>query len=156
MDINKKPEGNNPNITIPKSDLKTQAESKNNCIDTPLRGTIDEDKILQYNTIKNMITNINFKQIITEILDREKSRQNAQINPTQNPATRNKTIGQASTNAYQNTNLGPETNNHNNKKEGLESQLIETDIIFQETLVQKTIQDINLPQLHKGRKLYTR
>ena len=153
MDINKKREGNNPNITIPKSDLKTQAESKNNCIDTPLRGTIDEDKILQYNTIKNMITNINFKQIITEILDREKSRQNAQINPTQNPATRNKTIGQASTNAYQNTNLGPETNNHNNKKEGLESQLIETDIIFQETLVQKTIQDINLPTIEESHQL---
>ena len=50
MDINKKPEGNNPNITIPKSDLKTQAESKNNCIDTPLSGTIDEDKY--YNIIQ--------------------------------------------------------------------------------------------------------
>ena len=155
MDNNKKQghlgphklDGNNPNITIPKTNLKTQAGSTHNCIDYNLREIIEKDKIFQRDTIKEMIKNINFKQIITDIIEKEKSRQNAHINPTQDPARQNKIIGQTSINTQLNINLGPETNSHNNKKEDLESQQIETetDTIVKNTLVQKTKQDINLP-----------
>ena len=155
MDNNKKQghlgphklDGNNLNITIPKANLKTQAGSTHNCIDYNLREIIEKDKIFQRDTIKEMIKNINFKQIITDIIEKEKSRQNAHINPTQDPARQNKIIGQTSINTQQNINLGPETNSHNNKKEDLESQQIETETntIVKNTLVQRTKQDINLP-----------
>jgi hypothetical protein len=65
MDINKKQgysephklDGNNPNITIPKAHLKTRAGSTHNCIDYPLKGTIEKDKTLQYYTIEERIKN---------------------------------------------------------------------------------------------------
>ena len=141
MDINKKQgylephetDGNNPNITIPKEHLKTQAESTNNCIDYPQKGTIENDKTFQYNTIEERIKNIDFRQIITEILEKEKTRQNAHIYSTQISTKQNERIREASRNTLQTFNLGPTTNDHNNKKEDLDSQQIETDTVSTNT-----------------------
>ena len=79
-------------VSIPKTNLKTHTNARHNDIPQNSQYTSQRNDISQYNRLKEMIKNINFKKIVTGIKEKGKSLQDEEIDHSQYPDQQNKLV----------------------------------------------------------------